>query len=644
MLRFEHLRTCLRYPHIWLAAQLLAVIAAGGAFGLWHLKLPLEGDSVSYVAISKMPFPQALTSIRTLGYPLLLKAVAVVSPDYTVIPWVHLVMLCAAVFFFDFALRRFGASPWQAVAASSALVYALLPLRTPVGLVLTDFPGEVLAVTAVGCLFWVAAEPRRPLGWLLLTVGLLAAYQVRPVYLFLIPLAPCLGLWLMWLRTRHAGVSFAWKWPLAGLLTASCLPLAAFCLLRLAMVGSFGLVSFAGYSLSGLAVEMLDSSLVERELPPRLQPLAQEMLKERQERGWPNSFADGRVYMGRYERNFSTNIYGIAVPTVKRLFGDSPIVVNRELADFSRQVIAQRKGRYLLWVAYSVPRGAAKMVCFDWIIPVLAALAVLLVLRRVMFSAWPAPDGRAGLAGPEIVPTFFLLAMLFFFSMMAVLCLSGTYLDSRIVVPAGAFLPPWLALLIADELTVLLRSPAFGSGDFAEIVVRYRLDALRQHGKLFHSRSPGASATGLGNADRASRSLRHAGEPRRLDLEPISMSERLVSWNILTAAVAELLRHPLRCLGGLGLLLRSRSPGVLVKNLLVYPKALWLARLTRKWGADHIHVQWASTTATMAMLAGHISGISWSCTVHRGDIAENNLLCTKASPVSCALFRPAGYV
>ena len=394
MLRFEHLRTCLRYPCIWLAAQLLAVVAAGGASGLWDLKLPLDGDSVSYVATSKMPFPQALTSTRTLGYPLLLKAVALVSPDYTVIPWVHLVMLCAAVFFFDSALRRFGASPWQAAAAGSAVFFALLPLRTPVACPLTDFPGEVLAVTAVGCLFWVAAEPRRPLGWLLLTVCLMAAYQVRPVYLFLVPL-PCLGLWLMRLRTRHASTSFAWKWPLAGLVAASCLPLAAFCLLRLAMVGSFGLVSFAGNNLSGLAVELLDSSLAERELPPRFQHLAQAMLNERQERGLPNAFADGRVSLRRFEDNYSTNIYKIAVPTAKRLFGDDQVKVNRELADFSMQVIAQRKGRYLLWVTYSIPQSAAKVVCFDWIIPVLTAVAVLLVFRRVMFSAWPVCDGRA---------------------------------------------------------------------------------------------------------------------------------------------------------------------------------------------------------------------------------------------------------
>ena len=378
MLRFDHLRTCSRHPRIWLAAQLLAVVAAGGVFGLWHLKLPLEGDSVSYVATSKMPSLQALTSMRTLGYPLLLKAVALVSPNYIVIPWIHLGMFCAAIFFFDFALRRFGASPWQAVLASSALIYALLPLRTPIGLVLTDFPGEVLAVTTVGCLFWIAAEPRRPLGWLLMTVCLLAAYQVRPVYLFLVPLTPCLGLWFMWLRTQHAGIAFAWKRPLAGLLAASCLPLAAFCLMRLALVGNFGLVSFAGYNLSGLAVEMLDSSLAERELPPRFRPLAREILKERQERGLHNAFVHGRWDLARYELNFSPNIYGIAVPTVKRLYGDEPTMVNRELADFSRQVIALRKGRYLLWVAYSIPRAAAKAACFDWIILPLAAIAALL--------------------------------------------------------------------------------------------------------------------------------------------------------------------------------------------------------------------------------------------------------------------------
>lgn len=67
-----------------------------------------------------------------------------------------------------------------------------------------------------------------------------------------------------------------------------------------------------------------------------------------------------------------------------------------------------------------------------------------------------------------------------------------------------------------------------------------------------------------------------------------------------------------------------------MKNLAVYPKGMWLASVVREWQAEHIHAHWASTTATMALVAGELAGVPWSFTAHRGDIAENNLLAQKA--------------
>jgi hypothetical protein len=39
------------------------------------------------------------------------------------------------------------------------------------------------------------------------------------------------------------------------------------------------------------------------------------------------------------------------------------------------------------------------------------------------------------------------------------------------------------------------------------------------------------------------------------------------------------------------LLFRSRSPGVLLRKLVVYLEGLWLAGIARYWNADHIHVR-----------------------------------------------------
>jgi glycosyltransferase involved in cell wall biosynthesis len=74
----------------------------------------------------------------------------------------------------------------------------------------------------------------------------------------------------------------------------------------------------------------------------------------------------------------------------------------------------------------------------------------------------------------------------------------------------------------------------------------------------------------------------------------------------------------------------ARTVGVFLKNLVVFPKGLWLARVARQIGADHIHAQWASTSATVGLVASTLSGIPWSFTAHRWDISARNLLKVKA--------------
>ena len=96
----------------------------------------------------------------------------------------------------------------------------------------------------------------------------------------------------------------------------------------------------------------------------------------------------------------------------------------------------------------------------------------------------------------------------------------------------------------------------------------------------------------------------------------------------------ESLGHPIRVCRALGLILNLRRIGKLGANPLLFPKGLWIGRVARRLGVEHIHTHWATTTATMAMTASEVSGIPWSLTAHRGDIANNNLLATKVARAS----------
>ncbi|MBA3473438.1 MAG: glycosyltransferase family 4 protein [Rubrobacter sp.] len=117
------------------------------------------------------------------------------------------------------------------------------------------------------------------------------------------------------------------------------------------------------------------------------------------------------------------------------------------------------------------------------------------------------------------------------------------------------------------------------------------------------------------------------------DVKPLMsdvVSKPLLSADIARVAVRQFAAKPTRASRILNCLFRSRSAGVLLRNLVVYPKGLWLADLARDWRADHVHAHWATVPATMALIAGEVSGLPWSITAHRFDIAEDNLLDTKA--------------
>ena len=443
--------TALRCPRFWLALQLAAAILAAGCCGLW--KVEISADTESYIVASQATWAEAMVGPRTLGYPLLLRAVDVVSPDYHLMPFVHLAMLAGAVFLFDFSLRRFGVSPWVSLAISSAIIYAALPWRTPVAFLLADFPAMTLAVATVACLLWVVAERRRILPWLGLTTCLAAAYQMRPAYLFLVPLVPCLGVAFVFLWSKGRGAPRIWKGLSVGLLAAAALPLLGYCLLRLKMVGDFGLVNFAGYNLSGLAVELLDEPMIDGELSPHFRPFAREIMAERHRLGMTAAFGPGlRVSLQQYEANFSGNIYHVALPAARRIYGSDPVACNRQMAHFSREVIGLRKGWYLLWAAESLPRAVMKILWFQWILWVLVPVAV--VLPAVRLGMWRRREKRKDIAAGVIPHVLWLLAALavaYFLAYMALMCLSGSYGDSRLVVPAGVFLPSLLAMVIVGQ-------------------------------------------------------------------------------------------------------------------------------------------------------------------------------------------------
>ncbi len=76
---------------------------------------------------------------------------------------------------------------------------------------------------------------------------------------------------------------------------------------------------------------------------------------------------------------------------------------------------------------------------------------------------------------------------------------------------------------------------------------------------------------------------------------------------------------------------QSRNFRIALKNIAVVPKGIFITKIIKKEKIEHIHAHWGSTTSTMAYIISQLTGISWSFTLHRWDIAENNMLKKKVN-------------
>jgi colanic acid/amylovoran biosynthesis glycosyltransferase len=94
----------------------------------------------------------------------------------------------------------------------------------------------------------------------------------------------------------------------------------------------------------------------------------------------------------------------------------------------------------------------------------------------------------------------------------------------------------------------------------------------------------------------------------------------------LAAAIREFSSRPVTAVTVLWeIVSRPRNFGARLRNALIFPKALAVARLLRGSGVSHIHAYWLSTPATVAYVASRLTGIEWSATGHRWDLVDNNI-------------------
>ncbi|MDX1382519.1 MAG: hypothetical protein R3190_02690, partial [Thermoanaerobaculia bacterium] len=363
-----------RHPVVWLLLLAAAATTAPGTRGALrttdtpsyeHWVLPQHAEHDAHLA--DRPLYLALGSTRTLGYPLFLRLVEPLTPDWSWLALLQGATFLAAILYLWHALARFSGSAWLAFAACAPL---LLPAhRGLVTCALPEYLATSFCVVALAAVFVVTREPERWTGWVALTLGTLGAYHAKPSFLFLVGLVPIsVGLVATFAEreTRRRRLELT-----AAAAAVTLAPLLLFCGLRWAVVGHPGLVSFNGYVVIGLAAPLIDDEAVAA-MPEEQRPLAQGILDTRRGRGW-GPYLEG-LPLRPFVNQFVPNQWRIAEPVARGLIAggvlergrhgdvDLPmsVAIEGRLLSLSLRLLRDHPAFYWRWLRAAFAEGVRK--------------------------------------------------------------------------------------------------------------------------------------------------------------------------------------------------------------------------------------------------------------------------------------------
>lgn len=439
-------------PVVWVLLQAALVAAFLEATGQFEARL--NPDSASY---RQMPFDSlaaALSHTRTFGYPAFLRLVRAAAGTDLAAPYFQFAAYVAAAVGFCVALRSIGFSRPAAGAAASALLYSRVAFEQT-GDVVADVLAAALAVASMSLLLVAIARPASVVAWAGLTPAVFLTYQTRPAYLFLVPLVPLVGFGLSAFVHRRPVRSFGCLGLTSLLAASTVVPLLAFCALRMAVVGHFGLVSFGGYNLIGISGQFLDEKLA-REVSPEVRPLAQRIIQRRR------LVADWQP-PGDYwamEAMYNPTVWTLTVPAAEELYGTDAVRTNRSITRLSREVIRLRPRAYLRWLVWS-GREAARNFLYLFVTDRATRLCLLaligsqawLVWRRFRSGLLPPPPSTSDRRFVEF-NTLLWPALAFAAAKLLLVILVETPIG-RYVTAAMLFAPPAFAVLTWHRLAAV---------------------------------------------------------------------------------------------------------------------------------------------------------------------------------------------
>ena len=371
------------WASVAIGVQLSLVAIWFTATGLFHAVE--THDTAGYLHVKWDSPAVALSDVRTPGYPAFLLILRAISTNPDLIPVMHFVVYAASVFVFYSGLRQLSGDTMRSFVGASALIYARV-LQGYVSVISTDALAAAVGIFVCGLIMLRLSSPGVMIS-VLLSLAVTAGWMIRPAYLFLVPFVPVIT-WMLYpvLQTSDpARKSRNWHCMSALLLVA--MPLLLYSTLRLSVVGRFGIVSFGGFNMLGIAGQFL----VERDVPllsEDLRDLATAAIQRRDSGTLEaREFDDLPVtnYM-RMESRYDLTIWYVFSDNSARDSEQDSVRVNSQMRRLAQEIILLHPGQYVTWLV-KASRQAVRKIVWDFADNGLGCVLLMLAAIVVVFNS-----------------------------------------------------------------------------------------------------------------------------------------------------------------------------------------------------------------------------------------------------------------
>lgn len=407
-------------------------------------------DTAGYQNMDWSSWTAAMSGMRTPGYPAFLKAVGLVSTDPRSVPIAHFFAHAISVVVLYYGLQQLTGDWIRPFVASSAVIYSRI-MFCYFSTIATDSLAAAVGIFVCGLVMLRLRSPGL-LTSLCLALSVAAGWLIRPSYLYLIPFVP-VSTWLIY-RIPCASLSRSRTWHTTSAFLLVVVPLILYCSLRLATVGRFGIVSFGGYNLLGIAGQFLNQEDIPR-LSPELQPLAAKAIERRESKSFQSiPFADlpKSNYM-RMENHYDVTIWQIFTDSASP--NSNSVLQNSQLRQLAQELIALHPSDYVTWLI-KASRQAVRKLLWDFadngfgFLLLCSATGLLVLTHTFMYSRNPKSIGR----GSETFGIVSVMAILYCAMSLAVVIPVCPPLG-RFTDAASALLAAPLAVWILDTILQL---------------------------------------------------------------------------------------------------------------------------------------------------------------------------------------------